>query len=67
MGQTVLYDRISGKWIWGGGRGAELADCATYTIVTIIPFYILDWYKAYQKDILDVQSGQVVLAKSLMK
>lgn len=46
---------------------AELADCGTYTIVTIISFYILDLYKAYQKDILDVQSGQVVLAKNLMQ
>lgn len=36
-------------------------------IVTIISFYILDLYKAYQKDILDVQSGQVVLAKNLMQ
>lgn len=36
------------------GWGAELADCATYNIVTIISFYILDWYKAYQKDIPDV-------------
>lgn len=49
------------------GGNAELADCGTYTSVIIISFYILDLYKAYQKDILDVQSGQVVLAKNLVQ